>query len=144
MHPKMSKALSRAFEKTDLESFWNYQDLIDHLVNGEITVFQQIETGYFGVLQKCYSPRSSILNFFWSGKDPDNTLPTDWDEVDSFLVHAAKQLSCGIIQCDGRRGWKPILTSRGWSEDSVVYTKKVTYEYDVLPPVPSTGDEAEG
>lgn len=124
----MAESLSRALSKTDLESFWTLEDLYHNLVNGEVIVFQQEHSGYYGVLQTTFAPRAKILSFFWSGKDPANDTPADWEEVDAFLVHAARQLGCTIIQCDGRRGWKPILTPLGYSEDSVVFTKKVPNE----------------
>lgn len=131
-YPKMAESLSRALTKTDLSSFWTLEDLFHHVVNDEVIVFVQQESGYYGVLQKGSAPQASILHFFWSGKDPVNEVPVDWDEVDDFLIHAARQLRVSHIQCEGRRGWKPILLSRGYSEDSVVYTKKVPYE---LPPI---------
>lgn len=125
---RASKGLSRAMEKTDLGKFWSIEALYDNLVNGEVVVFQQVESGYYGVLQTTYSPLAKILNFFWSGKDPDNEVPADWEEVDAFLIHAARQLGCTLITADGRRGWKIILGPLGWSEDSVVFSKEVPHE----------------
>lgn len=126
--PKMSKALLRAEEKTPIGKFWSIEALYDNLVNGEVVAFQQVESGYYGVLQTTSSPLAKILSFFWSGKDIDNTTPADWEEVDAFLQHAAKQLGCSLILCEGRRGWKSILEPLGYSEDSVVFLKEVSHE----------------
>ena len=126
--PKIEPALERALTKTDLRDFWTIGDLINHVVNDEVVLFYQQDSMYVGVLQTTFAPRTKILDFFWSGKDPSEPHPVDWDEIDDFLIHVAKELGCGIIQCEGRRGWKPILTARGYSEDSVIYTKKVPYE----------------
>lgn len=126
-------ALQRAFFKTDLGTFWDFESLYGLVINQEAFIFQQPETGYAGVLQFTYCPKGRILHFFWSGKDPDNEVPADYTEVDAFLVEVAKQQDCIAIQCEGRRGWKPILLPLGYTEDSVVYIKEVTK--DELPSV---------
>lgn len=128
LYPKMSKGLLRAFEKTDLGSFWSMEDLLNHIINDEVIVFGQEASDFFGVLQTSHSPRNKILSFFWSGQDPANTTPIDFDEVDAFLTHVARQLQCGVIQCDGRLGWTPIMRARGYSLDSALFTRKVTDE----------------
>lgn len=132
LFPELSKGLSRAFENTTIGSYWNLESLFQHLINFEVYAFIEEDSGYCGVFQVCSSPLSRTLNFFWSGKHEDNDTPVDWDYIDEFLQHAARDLHCQFIQCEGRVGWKKILEGRGYSVDSSLFTKEVSYE---LPPV---------
>lgn len=122
---EVAPALERALEKTALSDTWNLRALYDHVVNKEAYVFLQDESGYAGVIQFVNTPLQRVLYFFWSGKDRSNRVLVDYDEVDSFLEAVAKDQGCASIMCEGRKGWKPMLTKRGYSEDSVIFTKEV-------------------
>lgn len=124
-------ALLRALTKTDLGKHWNMQALYDHVINFQAYIFVQEASGYAGVIQILPTPLSKVVYFFWSGKDPQNRVPVDYDEVDQFLEHVARDQGCTSIMCEGRRGWKPTLNKRGYFEDSVIFTKEV--ELNELP-----------
>lgn len=134
-YPKLLKGVLRASEKTTIDSFWDSETLFQHLINFEAFAFIEEKSGYCGVFQFSYSPKAKILNFFWSGKDPDNPNPVDWGYIDEFLEYTAKGNQCTIIQCEGRRGWKKILEPLGYIEDSVLFIREVPNELHVLPPV---------
>ena len=131
--PVVVPALQRAFFKTELGTFWDFDSLFNLVINQEAFIFYQPESGYAGVIQFTYCPKGKILNFFWSGKDPDSEVPVDYVEIDAFLVEVAKEQGCIVIQCDGRRGWKSVLTPLGYTEDSVNFIKEV--KQDELPNV---------
>lgn len=128
----MAKSLLRAESKTRIGDYWNIPTLIDHIVNEEVFAFQQTESDVFGVMHFSFSPLAKTLNVFWLGKDSDNPTPPDWDEVLAFLEYTAKNNGCRFVQCECRPGWKAILEPRGYSVDSVLFTKEVLYE---SPPV---------
>ncbi|CCL97945.1 hypothetical protein tf_55 [Pseudomonas phage tf] len=132
LFPKMVSGLERAFQNTSIGSYWNMKLLVDHLVNREVYGFFEPESGYSGIFQFTYSPLAKTLNFFWSGKDPSNTTPVNWDLIDTFLTAIAQAEGCKFITCEGRPGWKKILESRGYTTDSVLFTKEVSHE---SPPV---------
>ena len=131
--PVVVPALQRAFFKTDLGTFWDFEALFAHTLNHETFVFHQVESGYAGVIQFIYCPKGKILHFFWSGKHPDNEVDVDYSEIDVFLTEVAKEQDCIAIQCEGRKGWKSVLLPLGYTEDSVVYIKEV--KKDELPDV---------
>lgn len=130
--PKVTPGLSRAETKTNLGDFWNVEVLYEAVIQQEALAFHQEESGYSGVFYFGSTPLCRTLNFFWSGKDPDNEVPVDYAEVDLFLQKVARHSGCKFISCEGRKGWKTILAPLGYAEDSVIYTKEVSYE---LPPV---------
>ncbi|AJD82752.1 hypothetical protein [Pseudomonas phage ZCPS1] len=131
--PTVAPALARAFNRTDLGKFWDFEHLVHSLVNYEAFVFYQEESGYAGVLQVSQAPLGNILHFFWSGKMPGNETPIDYSEVDEYLGQLAQKMGCRFIQCEGRRGWKPTLEKLGYTEDSVTFYREVTP--DELPPI---------
>lgn len=124
--PVIRSGLSRALHKTPLGDFWDLESLWEHLVNFEVFAFHQEETGYSGVFSFQQSPKRKGLYFFWSGKDEQNTIPVDYEEVERYLEEAAKHFDCQYIICEGRKGWKTILEPLGFSIDSINYTKEVT------------------
>lgn len=131
--------LQRALDKTDLSRFWDMESLWNYLINYQAYAFFQQESGYAGVFTINRTPKCSTVYFFWSGKDPDVETPVDYPEVDEFLEAIAQHFGCTSITCEGRKGWKSILSPLGYSEDSVVYIKEVAYE-----PVPVSRDDPSG
>lgn len=138
-HPKIVPGLSRAETKTNLASFWNVDVLIEAIIQQEALAFYQEESGYAGVFYFGSTPLCRTLNFFWSGKDPENDHPVNYAEVDEFLTKVALHSKCKFISCEGRKGWKPILSPLGYTEDSVIYTKEVSHELHLLQPVSPSG-----
>lgn len=132
--PKVTPGLSRAETKTNLAGFWNVDVLLQAILQQEALAFYQEESGYAGVFYFGSTPLCRTLNFFWSGKDPDNEVPVDYAEVDQFLIKVAKHSGCKYISCEGRKGWKAILSPLGYTEDSVIYTKEVSNELHLLQP----------
>lgn len=128
LFPQLAKGLLRAVGKTTIGDYWNADSLFQHILNHEVVAFIEPASGYCGVAQVTYSPLAKTLNFFWSGKHEDNPVDVDWDIIDGFLESAARDLGCDYIQCEGRRGWAKILKDRGYSEDSVIFTKEVSHE----------------
>lgn len=128
LFPKIALGLSRALGKTTIGAYWDFDTLFQHLINFEAYAFIEEDSGYCGVFQVTESPKAKTLNFFWSGKHSSNNVPVDWDLIDEFLEAAARDLGCKFVQCEGRAGWKKILSDRGYQEDSVIYTKEVSYE----------------
>jgi hypothetical protein len=120
--------LVRAMEKTDIGSFWDLDSIYGLIVNEQAFGFLQHESGYGGVFTINNTPKARTLYHFWGGKPSDNPVAPDWEELDAFLVSAAKVFECTHIQCEGRKGWKPLLAPLGYVEDSVTYMKEVQHE----------------
>ena len=120
--------LSRTELKTNLGDFWDLPSLKASILNKEAYAFHQVNSGYSGVFYVGTSPLSKTIHFFWSGKDKSVEEPVDYIEIDKFLDYMARLLDCKYICCEGRKGWKPILIPLGYAEDSVIYTKEVSYE----------------
>lgn len=125
LYPVIAIGLERALVKTSLGKFWSLHKMYDHVINYEAYAFHQPESGYSGVFSLGSAPLGNVLHFFWSGKDPENTTPVDYAEIDAMLTQAALHFNCRFIQCEGRRGWKPILAPFGYAEDSTNYVKEV-------------------
>lgn len=121
--------LSRALDKTTLGVHWDLDSLYSEIEIGWMYAFHQIESGFSGAFSINRTPKGSVLYFFWSGKDPANKIPVNYKEVDERLMHLGRIFRCNEVSCEGRKGWKSILLPLGYAEDSVVYTKEVTYEY---------------
>ncbi|AWY03098.1 hypothetical protein SCYZ1_43 [Pseudomonas phage SCYZ1] len=128
----LAKGLVRALDKTTLGDYWSLDDLYQHIINFECYAFHQVESAYSGAFMITTSPKRITLNFFWSGKDPDNTVPVDYEEVNRMLEESARHFGCHVILCEGRSGWKKVLEPLGFEVDSINYTREVKYE---LPPI---------
>lgn len=124
--------LSRAELKTNLGGYWDLPSLKTSILNKEAFAFHQDASGYSGVFYVGVAPLCKTLYHFWAGKDPSVEAPVDYTEIDKFFDHMAKLFECRYISCEGRKGWKSILTPLGYAEDSVVYTKEVSYELPQL------------
>jgi hypothetical protein len=117
--------LQRELDRSDLKECWDMDALYDNVVNFCVFAFYQHESGLAGVVSANNTPKIRILNFFWTGKDPENKTPADYAELDRFLVHMAKELNCSRIVCDGREGWSRIVPKLGYSDSGRVYVKNV-------------------
>ena len=126
--PLLIPGLSRALSVGNLSANWSLDTLYQHIINHEAYGFYQEESGYAGVFVVSTSPLCKSLYFFWSGKDPENKKLIDYKEVDEFLTIAAKALGCRYILCEGRKGWKKTLSTLGYAEDSVVFSKEIPDE----------------
>lgn len=127
-YPIIAPGLTRALTKTTLGKYWDLESLYHHIVNFEAYAFHQVESGYSGVFSIGGAPLGKTLFFFWSGKDKHNKTPVDYAEINSVLEESAKHFGCAFIQCEGRRGWKPVLEPLGYVEDSTNFVKEVGNE----------------
>ncbi len=123
--PKITPGLLRAETRTNLGGFWDIESLVHSILQQEVFAFYQEGSGYSGVFFFGETPLCKTLNFFWSGKDLKCPEEIDYQEVDSFLITVAKNTGCKYISCEGRKGWKKVLTPLGYSEDSIIFTKEV-------------------
>lgn len=123
---KCIPGLQRTLDKyPEFAECWDIHDLYDHVANLQAFCFYQEETGLSGALVVNQTPKIKILNWFWTGKDPASKVLPDYEEVNSFLEHMAKELNCQRILCDGRRGWEKIGKHYGYHEAGRVYVKPV-------------------
>lgn len=125
---KAVTGLERALTKTTLGLSWDIPSLYGAVKEGSVLAFYQVDSGYSGVLSIHQTPKMKSLYWWWSGKDPENKTPIDFEEVDLFLVAAAKQLQCQQILGEGRKGWERVGGPMGYKEDTRLYSKEVTYE----------------
>lgn len=121
----MEGGLKRTLTKTKLGIHWDLPSAIKAIHEGELLGFYVPESGYSGLYYFSHSPLKKSLKFFWSGKDEDNKVPVDWEEVDKYLSVIAEAYQCQIIECEGRRGWKSILEPLSYREDSVLFYREV-------------------
>lgn len=118
--------LQRTLDKyPEFAECWDMDALYDHVVNFQVFAFHQQESGLSGVLSVNTTPKLRILNWFWTGKDPESKVLPNYSEVDEFMTHMAKELGCQRILCDGRRGWEKIGKQFGYHEAGRVYIKPV-------------------
>jgi hypothetical protein len=122
---KITPGLFRALDKTTLGEFWDLPSLRVALSLGTVYGFYQASSGYSGIYCISESPKAKQLTFFWSGKDPENETPIDYEAVDKHLEIVAKVFGCSYISCEGRVGWKKTLEPLGYSPDGSLYLKRV-------------------
>lgn len=122
---KCIPGLQRELDRSDLKECWDIQSVYDHLVNYQVFGLYQEESGLAGIFCIQEAPKLRILNLFWLGKDPSNKTPCDYQELDRFLTHMAKELGCKRIICDGRKGWTKIVGNLGYEDSARVYMKKI-------------------
>lgn len=125
--PLASAGLSRGLSIGNLGKLWSIPKLADHLINYSVYGFYQEESKYSGVFSIVETPLEKVLYFFWSGRE-ETGVPVDYQEVDKFLVEVAMCFGCRYIQLEGRKGWKPIVESLGYSLDSYSFIKELSYE----------------
>jgi hypothetical protein len=136
--------LQRAITKTSLGESWSIESLANHIVNFEAYAFIQEGSGYAGAFTISQTPLKRSIYFFWSGKDKDNKVPVDYEEVDTFLVAAARHFNCSAIIAEGRKGWERVVAPLGFREDSRVFIKEVSHELPEIQPTASDGREPDG
>ena len=125
---KMVDGLSRALTKTTLGNSWDIPALRKSLLEHKAFAFYQEESQYSGVFTISESPLVRSLYWWWSGKEPTNSKPIDFAEVDAFLMAAARHFQCGQIIGEGRKGWAKMGAPYGYKEDSVICIKEVHNE----------------
>lgn len=135
-------ALSRALEKTDLGKSWDIQALWDNVVNYKAYAFCQPESGYIAAFSVVASPLRRSMYVFWAGKDPENETPIDYQEVSDGMDDIARHFECSAIIVEGRKGWEKVGRTLGFTEDSRIYEKEVTYELPTIQPAASDGSES--
>lgn len=116
--------LERALDGTTFGEFWDIQSAQIGLNDGSLGGFHQVESGYSGIFTIRHTPLSKQLYFFWSGKDPHNETPIDFNDVDLFLQTIAQVCECTHIYCEGRIGWKKIIEPLGYILESHSYIQK--------------------
>lgn len=87
--PLMVSGLKRPLENTSLGEFWDMESLYSRLQVGLLLGFYQESSGYSGIYSLNQAPKALELRFFWSGKDPLNETPIDFQEVNEYLQKAA-------------------------------------------------------
>lgn len=123
--PLMVSGLKRPLENTSLGEFWDMESLYSHLQVGLLLGFYQESSGYSGIYSLNQAPKALELRFFWSGKDPLNDTPIDFQEVNEYLQKAAQVFECTHITCEGRVGWKKVLEPLGYETDGSLYLKRI-------------------
>ena len=122
---RVTPGLSRALDKTTLGEFWDLKGLRSAINYGMLYGFHQVDSGYSGVYSIVETPKAKQLTFFWSGKNPENPHPIDYNAIDEHLKHMARIFDCTHISCEGRVGWKKTLEPLGYSPDGSLYLKRV-------------------
>ena len=123
--PLMVSGLKRPLENTSLGEFWDMESLYSRLQVGLLLGFYQESSGYSGIYSLNQAPKALELRFFWSGKDPLNETPIDFQEVNEYLQKAAQVFECTHITCEGRVGWKKVLEPLGYETDGSLYLKRI-------------------
>lgn len=135
-------ALQGALERTSLDKSWNIQAVWDNVVNYTAYAFCQPESGYIAVFSIVVSPLRRSMYVFWGGKDPENETPIDYQEVSDGMDDIARHFECSAIVVEGRKGWEKVGRTLGFTEDSRIYEKEVTYELPTIQPAASDGSES--
>lgn len=115
--------LLKAWDKTNLSSFLDIEDVRDWLEEEKQFCFISEDKKYAGVFRINSGRKGNTLYFWLSGGEE----PTGgWDAVDKFLTSISYVFNCKYIQLEGRLGWKKKVEPFGYKVDSLILIKEVT------------------
>ena len=99
----------------------NFKDIVDGVISGHM----QLWMGANGcaVTEIVVYPNKKVLHVFLAGGDKGLGIEQITDMHDD-AIEFGKQQGCVGMTVTGRKGWKKVLQSRGWSEQFTTLLKE--------------------
>ena len=99
----------------------NFKDIVDGVLSGHM----QLWMGANGcaVTEIVVYPNKKVLHVFLAGGDQGQGIEQITDMHDDAMAWG-KQQGCDGMTVAGRKGWKKVLQSRGWSEQFTTLLKE--------------------
>ena len=99
----------------------DFKDIVDGVLSGHMHLWMG-ENGC-AVTEIIVYPNKKVLHVFLAGGDKGYGIKQITDMHDDAMAWG-KQQGCDGMTVAGRRGWKKVLQSRGWSEQFTTLLKE--------------------
>ena len=99
----------------------NFKDIVDGVLSGHMQLW--MGTNGCAVTEIIVYPNKKVLHVFLAGGDKGYGIKQITDMHDDALAWG-KQQGCDGMTVAGRKGWKKVLQSRGWSEQFTTLLKE--------------------
>jgi len=99
----------------------DFKDIVDGVLSGHMQLWMG-ENGC-AVTEVIVYPNKKVLHVFLAGGDKGYGIKQITDMHDDAMAWG-KQQGCDGMTVAGRRGWKKVLQSRGWSEQFTTLLKE--------------------
>ena len=99
----------------------DFKDIVDGVLSGHMQLWMG-ENGC-AVTEIIVYPNKKVLHVFLAGGDKGYGIKQITDMHDDAMAWG-KQQGCDGMTVAGRRGWKKVLQSRGWSEQFTTLLKE--------------------
>jgi len=100
----------------------NFKDIVDGVISGHM----QLWLGVNGcaVTEIVVYPNKKVLHVFLAGGDQGQGIKQITDMHDDAMAWG-KQQGCVGMTVTGRKGWKRVLQSKGWTEQFTTLLKEI-------------------
>ena len=98
-----------------------FKDIVDGIISGNMQLW--LGANGCAVTEIVVYPNKKVLHVFLAGGDQGQGIEQITDMHDD-AMEFGKQQGCIGMTVTGRRGWKKVLQSRGWSEQFTTLLKE--------------------
>ena len=99
----------------------NFKDVVDGVLQGKMQLW--LGANGCAVTEIVVYPNKKVLHVFLAGGDQGQGIEQITDMHDDAMAFG-KQQGCDGMTVTGRRGWKKVLQSRGWTEQFTTLLKE--------------------
>jgi len=99
----------------------NFKDVVDGVLSGKMQLW--LNANGCAVTELVVYPNKKVLHVFLAGGDKGQGIKQVTDMHDD-AVEWGKQQGCVGMTVTGRKGWKKVLTSKGWPEQFTTLLKE--------------------
>jgi hypothetical protein len=99
----------------------DFKDIVDGVLSGHMQLW--FGTNGCAVTEIIVYPNKKVLHIFLAGGDKGHGIGQLTDMNDDAIAWAKAQ-GCDGMTIAGRRGWKKVLESKGWSEQNTTLLKE--------------------
>ena len=99
----------------------DFKDIVDGVLSGHMQLW--MGTNGCAVTEIIVYPNKKVLHVFLAGGDKGYGIKQITDMHDDAMAWS-KQQGCDGMTVAGRKGWKKVLQSRGWSEQFTTLLKE--------------------
>jgi hypothetical protein len=99
----------------------NFKDVVDGIMKGDFQLW--LGANGCAVTEIVVYPNKKVLHVFLAGGDQGHGIEQITDMHDD-AVAFGKEQGCDGMTVTGRRGWKKVLASKGWTEQFTTLLKE--------------------
>ena len=99
----------------------NFKDVVDGIMKGDFQLW--LGANGCAVTEIVVYPNKKVLHVFLAGGDQGQGIEQITDMHDDAMAWS-KQQGCDGMTVAGRKGWKKVLKSKGWSEQFTTLIKE--------------------